>query len=461
MNFFRPRTIAGNTWPSLPIPRSAQVWAAYLALDRSQWLDPAEIERQQLAQARLLLEHCRQHVPFYTQLFAEAGIVPDKVQTLADFRRIPLLSRRTYQEQCDTFRALQLPAGTFRINEISTSGSSGVPVTVQQTNVMQTWWLAFALRDLEWCDMDPRLRLAAIRYIWSRGPRGEEFRVGTQAPQWNELLNVVVENGPCYILDVHQDPRRQLSWLRQVAADYLLSYPSNLEFLAGLLREEGKPVPGLRCIQSISETLTDEARRKIEEAFGVPVRNTYSCSEAGYLASPCPAGHGLHVHAENVLLEVLDDAGEPSAPGQPGRVVLTTLHNFLSPLVRYEIMDGAVLAAGRCPCGRGLPLLTSLLGKERPLFHLPDGRRKNSNRLALMLRKVGGFHQVGIIQRAVDLLVVRLVPDRTWSDEHVERLREKVTEFFEAPVRLQLEIVDRIELTAGGKTVDMVCELPG
>src|SRR5439155_10265812 len=132
-------------------------------------------------------------------------------------------------------------------------------------------------------------------------------------------------------------------------------------------REAGQRLPGLRAIQSIAEALTEEARASVEAAFGVPVKNLYSCMEAGYVASTCPEGHGLHVHAENVLLEVLDEQGRPCRPGETGRVVLTALHNFLTPFVRYEILDGATLGAERCPCGRGLPLLTGVQGRQRPV----------------------------------------------------------------------------------------------
>ena len=180
-----------------------------------------------------------------------------------------------------------------------------------------------------------------------------------------------------------------MQWLLEVEPAYLLSYPPNLEFLAGLLADSGRRLDSLRAIQTVGETLTDETRAGIETGFGVPVKNTYSCVEAGYLASPCPAGHGLHVHAENVLLEVLDESDQPCGAGQVGRVLLTALHNFHTPFIRYEILDGAALAPDRCPCGRGLPLLTQVLGKRRPQFRLPDGRRKDSGFLVRQLRKLG------------------------------------------------------------------------
>jgi phenylacetate-CoA ligase len=458
--FFRLRTISGNTWPPLPGAEGSAAWAAYLELERTQWLDPAEIERGQLAQARTLLAHCMANVPHYHRLLTAAGIVPQNIGTMADFRRIPILQRRIYQERYADFRAHSLPPGTVPTGATRTAGSSGVPVEVLQTNRVDLWWRAFYLRDLRWCGIDPTGTLASIRQIPAKSDAERERLLnGVSLPSWGGPLDVLIESGPSHGMEIHQDQRRQLEWLRRVAPDYLLSFSSNLEFLASLLRDEGQRLPGLRAIQSIAHTLTDDARARIEAAFGVPVKNTYSCNEAGYLASPCPDEHGLHVHAENVLLEVLDEHGEPCRPGQTGRVVLTTLHNFLTPLVRYEIMDEATLGPERCPCGRGLALLSGVSGRRRPFFRLPDGRWKLPSDLPVGIRDVGGCRQFQVVQRATDHVIVSLVPDRTWTEQHAGRIRQLVQGFFQSPIRVDVQVKDQLELPPGGKLRDLVCEL--
>jgi phenylacetate-CoA ligase len=459
-SFFRPRTLPADTWPALPTPAASQVWAAYLQLDRTQWLSHAEIEQLQLAQLRKLVEHAIKNVPYYRRLFAAERITADAIQTMHDFRRIPLLERRTYQEQFLHMSAGSLPEGTARLGVVRTSGTSGVPIEVLQTNVTNLWWLAYLMRDTEWCGIDPRGELAAIRVSGKTGDDLTRMLEGVSVPVWSKPLDAVIETGSAHIMDVHQDPRRQLEWLRKVEPSFLLSYPSNLEFLAGLVAEDGRRIPSLRVIQSIAETLTDDLQARIESAFGVPVRNTYSCFEAGYVASPCPLGHGLHVHAENVIIEVLDAGGSPCSEGQTGRVVLTTLHNFLTPFIRYDIMDEAEVGPDSCACGRGLPLLRRVSGKARPVLHLPDGRVKNSAALAIGVRKLGGCHQFQVIQAARDRFVVRIVPNRDWTGEHPVRLKAIFFEFCASPVSVDLELMDRLPLPPGGKLLDFACEVP-
>src|SRR5713226_8873859 len=99
MSFFHLRTITGNTWPPIPGNEISQLWAMYLELERTQWLDPADLEQAQLAQVRTLLAHCAQNVPYYRELLRTAGVTPGDIKTIADFRRIPILQKPTYQEQ--------------------------------------------------------------------------------------------------------------------------------------------------------------------------------------------------------------------------------------------------------------------------------------------------------------------------------------------------------------------------
>jgi phenylacetate-CoA ligase len=177
------------------------------------------------------------------------------------------------------------------------------------------------------------------------------------------------------------------------------------------------------------------------------------------MASPCPLGHGLHVHGENVLAEVLDADNRPCLPGQTGRLVFSALHSFRAPLLRYDILDDVTLAPGPCPCGRGLPLWTQVDGRRHPLLHLPDGRRKAITGLYLEVRKVGGCHQFQIVQRAVDHVLLRIVPDSTWTDGHAERMRQTVQQEFEAPIRVEVEAKERLERPPGGKLKIAIIEM--
>ncbi len=448
--------------PSAGPAKSAaeHVWRLFQQLDQSQWLSPEELERLQLERFRHLMAHCLQHVPYYRESFRAAGIEPRDVQTMTDFRRLPLLMRRTYQERFPEFCSGTLPVGMRYAATSTTSGTSGLPVEVRQTDAVGLWWVAFYLRDLEWSQIDPRGKLASIRAITMKTPELQQaFRAGMMRPCWQSTMQDFLESGPSFGMDLAQEGHAQLSWLRRIQPDYLLSSPTNLDYLACLLEEEGQPISSLKAIQAISETLHEDVQQRIESAFVVPVKNLYSCVEAGYLASPCPEGHGLHVHSENVILEVLDDDGQPCAAGQSGRVVLTTLRNYLTPFIRYEILDAATPGPERCSCGRGLPLLARVDGKRRPMFWLSDVRRKNTGALVNALGKLKGMRQRQIVQTGLEAVTVRVVPGTDWTAEHSDRVRQLVTDFFERPIQIEVQLLKQLERPARGKLLEVINEL--
>src|SRR5262249_31634977 len=229
MGFFHIRSLPGTSWPAVPYPQVSLVWNTYQTLDRTQWLKPAEIEAMQLRQLNVLLEHCRKNVPYYARLLSDAGFANRPIESLADLRRLPLLTRELYQKHFADIRAKALPEGMQQSSKPSfTSGTSGVPIQVLKTNRDSLWWSSLFLRDLEWSNIDPRGKLAAIRFIAHTREELPRALLGGSVPHWNKSLQLLVETGPCHGIDIRADPRKQLVWLAQVKPDYLLSMPTNL-----------------------------------------------------------------------------------------------------------------------------------------------------------------------------------------------------------------------------------------
>src|SRR5262249_17698528 len=161
-------------------------------------------------------------------------------------------------------QARSLPPGTLATGSSYTSGTNGVPIKVLKTNRVALWWNAFYLRDLEWCGLDPRGRLAAIRILAMSRSELAAALEGSSLPYWNKICELLVEGGPSFGMDIRQDPRRQLQWLREIRPDYLVSLPSNLDMLASLLHDAGERLPELRAIQAFGETLSAPVRERIE-----------------------------------------------------------------------------------------------------------------------------------------------------------------------------------------------------
>jgi phenylacetate-CoA ligase len=158
-----------------------------------------------------------------------------------------------------------------------------------------------------------------------------------------------------------------------------------------------------------SERLYDEQRQVISEVFGCPVANGYGGRDAGFIAHECPKG-GMHITAEDIVLELIDRDGQPVPDGEPGEIVVTHLATRGFPFIRYRTGDVAVRDGGRCACGRGLPMLREIQGRTTDFVVAADGTVMHGLALIYILRDLPGLRAFKVVQHDLQRTSVQLVP---------------------------------------------------
>ena len=454
---FQLRGATGYARPMFPRGIGAHIAVVADQLLQNEWRDRPEIERRQLEQVRALLCFAKRQSPFYARRIGKCGLNPWVMKSLVALRRLPLLTRRDLQDHFDDIKARQLPEGTHEAGVGTTAGSTAAPVRVLATNVSQLMWHACMARSEVWAGVDMRRCTAVIRHF-DDGPSGIFTSHGLDIADWGGVTAEAFVTGPSHAMDIGQDLEAQLSFIVRVNPHYLLSYPTNLAALGRMLSERGVRLSRLQVVQTIGELLAADVRQVIETAFGAPVTDLYSCVEAGYVASDCPAGHGYHVHEESVLLEILDEQGGPCAPGQCGKVVLTALTNYASPIIRYDVGDYATLAAGPCPCGRNLLRLSEIVGRQRGQVLMPDGRLRYSGHLLKVIRQTEAVRQFQVVQHEAARFEVRIVPMEHFGAQHRRAITEHFHSFLGFPAEVSFTVLPGIERTRGGKYLDFICE---
>lgn len=449
-------TLPGIRFPAVPAPAAALVLALQQQLDETQWLAPAALRDLQRAQLDELARHASARSPFWRDRLAAAGYRADRPLDWDVFHRIPVLSRPELQTHEAAVRATPAPEGHGPTNEVSTSGSTGRPVKVLKTGLCDLMWRAGTLRDHRWHRRDLTGKLAAIRYLPDKTralpPAGE------RGQGWGPSTDPIYPTGPSSLLSVWADPKDQAKWLRREDPAYLLTYPSNLRALAREFADRGQRLSRLHQIRTVSEMLPPDVRALAQEVFGVPVVDLYSTQEIGNVALQCPDHPRFHAQAETVLVEVLGDDGRPCGPGQVGRVVLTALHNFATPLLRYDVGDLAEVGPP-CPCGRGLPVVERVLGRVRNLLVYPDGRRAWPVFRDDQFASVAPIRQYQVVQTEPDRLLLRLVSDRAVSPAEEDALRALVVGRLGHPFSISFDYPARIERDPSGKFEDFRSEI--
>ncbi len=445
--------IDGISWPAVSQPAAASLLALQFQLEQSQWWTPEELARFQLRQLNAVLAHAFATVPLYRERLAACGYVPGIALDETAFRQLPLLERSEVQARGTDLASAEVPPGHGSVQESRTSGSTGMPISFLQTEVTQFFWRGFTLREHLWHRRDPRGKLAAIR-----PDRNAPADTGQKFSGWGVPVGLVYETGPSSVLHSRTPIDRQVEWLREENPDYLITLPSNLLALAEEFRARGVRLPKLRQVRTFGETLRPEVRTVCAEAFGVSVADVYSAQEVGYIALQCPEQEHYHVQSEGVLVEILRDDGRPCAPGETGKVVITTLHNFAFPLIRYVIADYAE-AGAPCSCGRGLPVIRRILGRERNLCTYPDGRRFYPTFSASVWSHVAPIRQIQMIQRTRELIEVRLAMQRPLEAAERIELTRVLQKALDYPFELVFTIMDEIPRGPGGKYEDFISEV--
>jgi phenylacetate-CoA ligase len=424
-----------------------------MELERSERLPAAELRRHQFRQLEALLAHAAVHAPYWREVLPASGVRPGSPLTEEIWRRIPVLSRAALQQHGEAMRARSVPAFHGAVHKTSTSGSTGSPVTVLKTELSLLMFEAIALRDAFWQRRDFAGTLAIVYSMGGKIPRD-----GRRLAHWNQAIGSTLAGGPAVIFENTRPVPDLARALARLDPDYLMIYPTLLAELAREAGRQGLRFPSLAGIVTYAEHLGEDVRAAAAARFGVRIADIYSSEETGYLALQCPDGPGYHVQSEAVLLEVLNENGAECAPGEVGRVVVTPLHNFALPLIRYDIGDLAEAGAA-CACGRGLPVLTRILGRNRNLLQAPDGTRFWPRFTPLYEELNLPIRQFQVIQRAPERLELKLVTARPLAAAEEEQARAMLRRLCRHDYAVEITYHAAIPRGPGGKFEDFISEV--
>jgi phenylacetate-CoA ligase len=439
-------TVEGIEWPALASPAGATMLAMQWQLERSQWWPAGKLLEQQFRQLRELVAHAIAHAPYYRSHLSRAGLASVDELTPEAFLRWPLLSKRDVQQNEAALAASQYPQEHGPVVQANTTGSTGVPTRVRHSMAMGFFVHALALRDHLWHERDFTAKLAAIRGRIASGGADD---------WWGVVTNAVFRTGPSASKNGLTDVGEQLDWLLAERPAYLVTSPSNLRALLRRSRETGKVPAGVREVVTFTEHLPPELRTDLQRVWRARLVDVYSSEELGPIALQCPSHEHYHVQAENLYVELLRGDATPCRPGELGRVVVTALHNFPMPLLRYDLGDYAE-AGEPCPCGRGLPVLRRIVGRVRNMARDPNGRHFRPAIAFGGWLEIAPIRKLQLVQHTLTDIEMRYEMERDLSPRECERLAELLRESFGYPFRFAFIRVPHIERKPGEKYEEFI-----
>jgi phenylacetate-CoA ligase len=402
---------------------------------RSQWLGKEETQQLQLARLQRIVQHAAAHVPYYRESFSAAGFNPDQLLTLEDVQRIPILTKRDAFDAGEQMLADNISGPRF---SNSTSGTTGMSMKVVRDLHSINRENAFIWRQGIWAGGKP-----GDRRVWIRGDQIVPSNVRTP-PFWRYSRADKMMMMSSYHLS-EQSAESYVCALEDFDPVFGMAYPSPVLLLARYMVSAGRKYRGksLRGFVTSSETVTDEHRRLVEEAFGCKIFDQYGSAERVTFIGTCEHGN-YHVNSDYGLTELI--------PQEDGtcEVVGTSFDNFLMPWIRYRLGDSVVPADPlySCPCGRVFPVVEKIVGRVEDYVLTPDGRHvfMMSNMLDAIPNLLEGQVRQDTPEE-VTILVVP-VPGKPFDDEDT---KNKAREQLGDGLRIKVEHVASIPRTANGK----------
>ena len=381
--------------------------AFHATLRKTQFLPSEQMRDYQRSLLTPLLRHANAHVPFYRDTGRLAPLF--RADDSIDWDRwqdIPPLSRKDLQHEFERLKADVVPQAHGRTFLISTSGSTGEPAKVLQTEIAVRWaWAALRLRDFEWHQIDPTQRLAFL-YPFTH----DDFDITgiRKETAWRPEFKALDLGGER--IDI-ADTRPATELIEAVAAvrpNYLQAQPTALQLMVARDRQRRLPDLKLAAVFTYGEHFPPESKSFVEHYLGCKVFELYGSVECNYFACSCPRCGNFHVHAEVALVEAIDDRAQPITAGETGRLLVTPLYNYAMPLIRYDHDDFARKATNACDIT--LPVFDAVFGKKRDPFMFPGERVIRPTLPTDAIIDYLGARLVQIAQTAPDRCEFRFVP---------------------------------------------------
>lgn len=407
-----------------------------LAIKRSTTEPREKLRAYQEREFLKLVRFASQHIPFYRNYWQEHGVNIERIQSLDDIRSLPLLPKSVIRSQAPE-EFLPDPAHRPRKLWVSqTSGSTGIPLKMYRsagTDAMTRAMIFYTFAAVGVKPTDDYCKILAFNDFKMKH-RGIAARLGVR--KYTPISIGIPES-------------EMLQQLNEARPKILYSYPSVLLKLADYARENGRP-DYLKYVFAQGEMLPDVWRDTIEDGLQAKLFNTYGASEFPRVGFECHKRNGFHLFPQGGILEILREDGSKADYEEEGEIVLTHLHNFTMPFIRYRIGDRGVVTARNCECGCTYPMLEQVTGRMDDFIALGDGSQLSARSLTHM--KVNGVFQYRIVQKSVEDFDVDVIPEQNFGEHSVQQFKTEILKACRATnLNINVKTVTEMETSANAK----------
>tara|TARA_R110001583_G_scaffold143203_1_gene295305 strand:+ start:14041 stop:15456 length:1416 start_codon:yes stop_codon:yes gene_type:complete len=409
-------------------------------LESSQWLPSNKLLELQNKNLSRFVQHLINNNSYYSEMFSSLGLNPSDIQSVADLNRLPLLSKKEIRDHQQALKCEH----NGKLIKYNTGGSSGEPLIFYMSMDRVSHDVAAKWRATRWWNVDIGDTEAVI---W-----GSPIELGKQ-DRIKQVRDWLLRSHLIPAFDLRPESiNSYLKQLQKLRPKMVFGYPSVIEQLTLAAEQQDITLNrlGTEVVFTTSEMLYDHQRQQIEKAFNAPVANGYGARDAGFIAHQCPAG-SLHISAEHIIVEIIDEHGEPCAAGNEGEIVITHLATSGFPFVRYQTGDMGTLSPTPCSCGRGLPVLQEVQGRSTDFITATDGAKVHALALIYILREIPSIEQFKVIQLGSHQTEIQIRANSQFEDSALQVIKTAMKQRLGQDMQVDVVKVNHFPVTKNGK----------
>jgi phenylacetate-CoA ligase len=404
-------------------------------LKKTQWLSAKELKALQFEKLKALLIHAYEDTGYYKDLFDKFEFSPYTMNRFEDFYHIPLLTKSDIRKNLPRIISKKYEK---RLTRSVTSSSTGEPLIFYVSRQSVSANNAARLRSREWWDIT-----IGDREVDLWGCRRDFCGYGMLRKARDLFLNT-------RLLPVFQHMNKEvflryIAFIKKYKPKHIFCYAHGMYVLAKFAKEQKIHMvdTGVKVIFVTAEVLHDFQKEVIEDTFGCMVVNEYGAKDGGFMACDCP-GRSMHVSAENVFIECLNDNQE-AKPGEKGEVVVTNLNSYGMPFIRYKVGDEAVWSErSGCNCGRSLPILKTIVGRDTDYIVTPRGDLLHAQALVFIFRELNSIDYFKIVQTGKDKFTIHIIKNDKYNSDTENNIKRNIENVIRCKVNVDFNYITGI-----------------
>ena len=417
-----------------------------------QYLSIDNLKKIQMSMLEEVLLHSYDNVPYYTHVLEKAEVIVDGTVNFDNFPNIPFLTKDIIRKHFDDLKCKYLDKRKWYIN--TSGGSTGEPVKFIQDDVVWDSGMAgkwFFSTFTGKYPGDPEIKL------WGSERDILKGSIGTKAKSQNFILNRHLLNS---FNMSEENLAKYVEVINNTKPVLIEAYVQSIYELSKFIVNNELQIYSPKGIITSAGTLYPDQKKFIEDVFNTKVYNRYGSREVGDMACSCEKDKGLHLNIFNHYIEILNDKLEPCKPGEIGQIYVTTLNNYVMPLIRYQIGDLAVPAENeQCSCGRGLPSIKKVVGRDVNIFKTKDGTLIDGEYFTHLIYFKDWIQKFQVVQKQFDLIKLHVVLNDEKSESDMKEIVDKIKIVMGQDCKVVFEFVDDIEPLKSGKYLYTISEV--